>query len=368
MVHVLFIFFLVAAGLQVVFLLAFIMVLIMRKSVPSADGPVPVSVIVCAHDEEENLRELIPMLLSQNHPQFEVIVVNDRSNDGTYDWLLEETKKDNRLRMVQVNHLPAHINGKKYGITLGIKAAQHDIVLLTDADCRPADQAWISSMSRSFDDRTQFVIGYSPYIKERGLLNLFIRFETIITAVQYISLALLGLPYMGVGRNLAYRKSFFLKVKGFNELLPVTGGDDDLFVNRHAHKRNAKVSAGFASVVFSKPKATWKNFYRQKVRHLSVGKKYRMGHRVLLGIFSLSHLATWICGLALGLTFTELNWVIPALVMRWTLLGLAVYLASRRFGNKFEIWTVPFLDFLFVIYYISTGTVALVTKKVQWRI
>lgn len=366
--HVLFILFLIAVAIQLLYFLVFSVVLAKRNPVVEQRDTKPVSVIVCAHDEEDNLRELIPLLLNQHHPQFEVIIVNDRSNDGTYDLLLEETQKDKRLRMVQVNHLPEHANGKKYGLTLGIKAAQHDIILLTDADCRPADELWIRSMSDNFDEHTQFVIGYSPYTKARGVLNLFIRFETLLTAVQYISLALLGMPYMGVGRNLAYRKSFFLDVRGFSDLLPVMGGDDDLFVNRHSRSGNTKVMAGPRSVVYSKPKATWTEFYRQKVRHLSAGKRYRLVHRIVLGLFGISYLATWVFGLALGVTFTELFWVVPALVVRWLLLGLAIYLAAKRFGNKFETWTVPFLDFLFVIYYISTGTVALVTKKVQWKI
>src|SRR5690606_33778770 len=123
--------------------------------------------------------------------------------------------------------------GKKYGLTLGIKAASHEWILLTDADCRPNSRRWIRSMSRYFDEDTQFVLGFSPYRATAGLLNLFIRFETMLTAIQYFSFGWLGNPYMGVGRNLAYRKSKFLEEKGFNNFLHVTGGDDDLFVNQH---------------------------------------------------------------------------------------------------------------------------------------
>ncbi len=327
----------------------------------------PVSVIVCAHDEEENLRALLPLLLAQNHPQFEVIIVDDRSNDGTFDFLREEAEKDNRLRIVKVEHLPPHANGKKYGITLGIKAAHYDIILLTDADCRPVGNTWVQSMSSHFNEQTQFVLGFSPYQKKQGFLNLFIRYETLFTALQYFSFAWLGYPYMGVGRNLAYRKSLFLQNKGFNEYLGITGGDDDLFVNRHATGSNAAVCTDPGAIVTSTPKQIWREFVQQKIRHLSVGKFYKFKHRFIFGLFTISHLLTWLLGGVLIYLLPDFWWVPVALVLRVFTVAGTVHLFAKRVGHKFEAWTVPLLDFLFAIYYISTGTVALVTKKVQWK-
>ncbi|MEJ0056537.1 MAG: glycosyltransferase [Bacteroidota bacterium] len=172
-------------------------------------------IIVCAHDEEENLKALVPLLLGQEYPEFEVIIVEDRCNDGTYDYLLAATKQDARLKMVRVRHLPEHLNGKKFALTLGIKAASHEWVLLTDADCKPAGNQWIRSMTSHFQPDKQIVIGYSPYIRSSSYLNAFIRFESLITGIQFIGWALLGRPYMGVGRNLAYRKNLFFENKGF---------------------------------------------------------------------------------------------------------------------------------------------------------
>jgi len=253
----------------------------------------PVSVIVCAHDEEENLIEQVPLLLQQDYPQFEIIIVEDRCNDGTYDYLLQATKEHERLKMVRVTHKPDHINGKKFALTLGIKAARYDWVLLTDADCRPASTKWISQMTSQFEEPAKIVLGYSPYIKTPGLLNAFIRFESFLTGIQFIGIALLGKPYMGVGRNLAYRKEVFLNAKGFNSHLDVTGGDDDLFVNQHATKENTRVSIGPDALVFSKPKESWTEYFYQKFRHLSVGKLYKFSDKILLGVFSLTWLLTW---------------------------------------------------------------------------
>jgi len=362
----LFIIFLSAAAIQVIYIIV-LWASISKKRFNPAVSVHPVSVIVCAHDEEHNLRELIPVLLSQQHPEFEVIIVNDRSNDNTYDFLLEETKKNERLKMVDVKRTPDHVNGKKFGITLGIKAAKYNWVLLTDADCRPANDQWIRSMSEQFTEDKNFVLGYSAYEKRPGFLNLFIRFETLFTAIQYIGLALAGNPYMGVGRNLAYRKSVFLDNKGFSTFLNVTGGDDDLFVNRHATAKTTAVSLGFDALVYSFPKESLKEFYRQKVRHLSVGKKYRFGHQFLLALFFVTHLITWFAGLPLLFFSSIAIWVASALVFRTLLLSITVHQAAERFGQKFESWAVPLLDFLFVIYYISTAPVAFLTKKIRWK-
>ncbi len=357
--------FFAAIGIQIVFLLAFLIAFARKREQPNFTAPV--SLVICAHDELENLKELIPLLLAQNHSHFEVIIVDDRSNDATFDFLLEETKKDTRLRMVHINRLPEHVDGKKYALTLGIKAARNEWILLTDADCRPENSQWLTSLSSHFAEQTTFVLGYSPYLVQPGFLNKFIRFESFITAIQYIGLALLKIPYMGVGRNLAYRKSYFLESKGFNHLMHITGGDDDLFVNQHANANNTVVSLGVDSLVHSHPKKTLKSFFYQKVRHLSVGKKYKFKHKALLGIFSITWVLSWLGGIYMLIIFIPIYLVAVALAFRALLLILVTQIAVKQLGQKFGALPIVFLDFLYCIYYISTGLVALLTKKVQWR-
>lgn len=326
----------------------------------------PVSVIVCAHDEENNLKTLIPDLLNQDHPNFEIIIVDDRSNDDSRELLREAAAKDSRLRFIGIDSTPARMNSKKYAITLGIKIAKNEQIILTDADCRPASVHWLSRMSESFGVQTQFVLGYSPYYKEKGFLNTFIRFETLFTAIQYIGFALIGFPYMGVGRNLAYRKSLFVSAKGFQDFLPVLGGDDDIFVNQHAKKTNTNLCIGPDVLTYSIPKESWRDYVRQKIRHLSVGKYYKLGDKIVVGLFSLSFVVTWLSGIPLLLK-EPFYWIGIVLVGRMVLFLAVTYRATRRFGDNFNVWLVVFLDFLYVIYYISTGLTALLTKKIQWR-
>ncbi|MDH4090284.1 MAG: glycosyltransferase [Cyclobacteriaceae bacterium] len=364
--HLLVITFYVIIGIQIVYCLAFI-IAISTQQEKGKPKSLPVSVIVCAHDEENNLRELIPILLAQDHVEFEIVIVDDRSNDATVDLLLKETAKDHRLKMVRIDRTPPHANSKKYALTMGIKAARYEWILLTDADCRPAGNAWISTMSSRFGNATEFVLGYSPYLEKSGILNAFIRFETLLTAIQYISFALLGNPFMGVGRNLAYRKSMFFNAKGFNNALQVTGGDDDLFVNQHAHGNNTAVCFTVPSQVFSIPESTWGTFYKQKVRHLSVGKRYRFSHQLLLGVFSITWILTWFIGIPL-IFFSFNNYVVAGLLLlRMILVTLTIRVFAGKLGQKFEIWIIPLLDFIYAFYYLVTGLRALVISKVEWK-
>jgi cellulose synthase/poly-beta-1,6-N-acetylglucosamine synthase-like glycosyltransferase len=369
--HPIVILFCAAIFIQISYFLIFAIVFnrktVIRKSNAASAAENPVSILVCAHDEEHNIRELLPLLLNQRYAEFEVVVINDRSNDNTYDFLLEEGRRDSRVRMVNVDRIPPHVNSKKYSLTLGIRAAKYDLLLLTDADCRPDSEDWISSMSSAFEDRTQFVLGFSPYRKSKGFLNLFIRFETLLTALQYCGFALMRQPYMGVGRNLAYRKSFFLAGKGFHEFMNVTGGDDDLYVNRHATSNNTTLVLSKAATISTFGEDTWSAFFRQKQRHLSVGKLYKMKHRFWLGLFTISWLICWITVIPAALLSPFPLVIAGAMLLRISTLVIAFNTALQRLEHKFELWTVPFLDFLFSIYYLTTGLLTLGSKNVRWK-
>jgi len=356
------------ASIQILYFLFFLVGFVRYKKTPSPSSEIiPISVIVCAHDELQNLEELVPLLLAQDYSAFEVIIVDDRSNDATLDWLMAETKKDDRLRMVHVNRAPDHVNGKKYGLTLGIRAAIHEWLVFTDADCRPTSTQWLSEMAKCFSTDKKFVLGYSPYLKQSGWLNRLIRFETLITAMQYIGFALWKIPYMGVGRNLAYRKSLFMENKGFNSILPLTGGDDDLFVNLHATQTNTAIALGKDALVYSLPKTSWRGFWDQKVRHLAAGKKYKINHRLMLGFFMSTLLLTNFLGIPL-LFISGLHWTMLAVLLFRVIIAMTtLHIAGKRMGTRYEVWIFPLLDIIYSIYYLTTGTAALVSKKIRWK-
>ena len=201
----------------------------------------PVSVIICAKDEVDNLRKYLPLILDQDYPEFEVIVVNDGSTDETENLLNALKKIYPKLRSTFVPMGVTNLSTKKLALTLGIKAAKYDWLLLTDADCVPEDKAWIKLMARNFTQETEFVLGYGAYFNKKGFVNRLITYDTLYIALQYLGFTLAGKPYMGVGRNMAYRKEVFFRQKGFASNLNLRSGDDDLMVNRAAHKTNTRI-------------------------------------------------------------------------------------------------------------------------------
>ena len=358
--------FVIFLTLQVITLLVLIKAFAGYKS-PKKGISNPVSIVIAARNELNNLQQLLPKLYSQHHENFEIVVVDDRSDDGTYDYLYEENKLQPLLKVVTVKDTPNKMNPKKYALTLGIKAAKNEVILLTDADCIPESDEWIQSMTSQFEDSTTEInLGVSLYKKQNGLLNAFIRFETLNTAIQYIALALSGLPYMGVGRNLAYKKELFLKNKGFNNHIDITGGDDDLFVNKHATKKNTAISLGSETLTYSIPKTSWSDFFRQKIRHISVGKHYKFKHKLILGLISLTNLGFWVSMIFSGILLMEPYVLLSGFILRTLLLYLTFMTACKKIGVRFDLWGLVFLDFIFVFYYLSIGIRALFTKRVRW--
>ncbi len=325
----------------------------------------PVSIIVCAHNELENLKTLIPKLSEQDHPAFEIIIIDDRSDDGTYDYLLGI--KDDKIKVVTVDKVHDHINAKKYAITLGVRAARYDMLLFTDADCEPNSSHWASQMSMSFSSDTNFVLGYSPYKGAGGFLYQFIRFETLWTAINYLGFALAGNPYMAVGRNLAYRKSAFLENKGFNKFQHITGGDDDLLVNQQAGKKNTRVVIGEDTLIYSYPEKSWGAYVHQKIRHLSVSKYYRFKDKFLLGMQSLAHTIFWVALISLAAQSDQYSILAGVFVARLFFILNLTYFTSKKLGDRINVWLVPLMDLLYVFYIVIFGIRAIFTRKVQWK-
>jgi glycosyltransferase involved in cell wall biosynthesis len=332
---------------------------------PDASWP-GVSVVISAWNELENLKKLIPALLQQNYPHFEIIIVDDRSDDECYDFLLYESLKHPQLRLVRVNETPDHIASKKYALTLGIKAAQYEILLLTDADCMPESDDWITHMTAAIRNETKVVLGFSPYQYQEGFLNFLIRHETFYTAAQYMSFAVAGIPYMGVGRNLSYCKSLFIQNKGFHSHLRVVGGDDDLFVGEVASKDNTTICVVPQAFMISEPKQTFRAWFRQKRRHLGAGKKYKPRNKLLLAFLSFSQIIFWVSGILLVAFPSFIPFVVAGFIVRMGIQTWLLYRISRLLDESIRWYTLPVFDFLYTFYYLLVGTWALFTKRASW--
>ncbi len=328
----------------------------------------PVSVIICAKDESENLKRNLPLIYTQNYPNFEVVLIDDRSIDDTFD--IMQTFKEQypaKTKLVKVNFNDDNrLRGnKKYALTLGIKAASYNHLLFTDADCRPVSSNWIDNMSRHFSQKA-LILGYGPYAKRSGFLNKLIRYETVQTALQYFSYALKTIPYMGVGRNLAYTKDLFMNNNGFYSHLDVLSGDDDLFVNEVATPQNTAICLSPESFMYSSPKKTWKEFVRQKRRHISTAKHYKKLHQFLLGLYFLSLTGFWLTGIFLLSTLYLWPWVISLMLFRT---GIAWYINvkvnEKLHENDLSIW-YPFLEIGLLSFQLLIFVLNLFKKPAHW--
>ena len=292
----------------------------------------PVSVIICARDEDENLARNLPGVLVQQYSStYEVVAVNDNSVDDS-KYIFQELKKTFKsLHVVELTQEAKHISGKKYPLSIGIREAKHEVLLLTDADCVPSSEFWIEKMQDAYDDDIEIVLGYGAYHKTKGILNKLIRFETFHTALQYLSYALAGIPYMGVGRNLSYKKNLFIRNKGFSSINHIPSGDDDLFINKVATKKNTAVVIDPEAITRSIPRTTWGSWLKQKSRHYTTAKFYKPKHKFLLGFYFSTQFLYYPL-LTAAIIFYDWRFVLPVFAVRLTCTGICFIQIHEKNG------------------------------------
>jgi glycosyltransferase involved in cell wall biosynthesis len=326
----------------------------------------PVSIIVVANNEFDNLQSLIPKLLEQDHPQFEVILVDDRSYDETYETYLAVSQSNSKLKFLRVDETPEASSAKKFSLTLAIKAAQYENLLFIDADCDPTEQ-WAYQMSKRFSDKTEIVIGASPYASKAGFLNYLIQFETSMTALNYLSFALAKVPYMSVGRNWGFKKHLFLNNKGYHPHNKLKGGDDDLFLQKVITKQNYAICPHPDSLVKSIPKTNFTDWYDQKQRHYSVSKYYNFRSKFLLGNYLTTHLLSYIL-FAVLLFSQEFRLYSSAIFLfRLLLFWIVSAKAFNKLASKVEWYMIPWFEFLNSVLVITFGLISLRATKIKWR-
>lgn len=376
-IQILWFVFLLCLGIQLVYLLLiFGRFAFFHRSKPikSSEKPEGVSIVIAAHNERTNLKRLIPLLFQQNYPEFEVMVINDRSYDGTKRVLEKMMAVYPKLRTVTVEYTPEHVTSKKYALTLGIKVAKYDVLLLTDADCWPKSENWIELMTAPVrQEGKTFALGFSQYTEGESFLNRWIRMETLWTGIQYISFGLWRSPLMGVGRNLCYRRNFFMDQKAFKGLWQIESGDDDLYINKHANGKNSTVVTDPESITYSEPKPDWKSYYRQKKRHFHVGKYYKSSNKFKIGLYAFSHLLFWVSGISLTIILAmdnrweQFSLVLGIILVRSLLITFIFRSTRKKLEGKSEALFAGFFDVMYMGYFWVLGTVGYLSKKVRWN-
>jgi cellulose synthase/poly-beta-1,6-N-acetylglucosamine synthase-like glycosyltransferase len=336
---------------------------------PNEDGSAtePVSVIICAWNEEDNLKKNLQAVLEQNYPEFEVIVVNDHSGDET-DLLLQSWQhKYAHLRVINLSRENAKMRGKKFAISMGIKGAKFENLVFTDADCRPKSKHWLRHMSQGLNGDKTLVLGYGGFEKRSGIFNKLYRYESVHIAMQYMSYALAGVPYMGVGRNLAYKKDLFFQTKGFIKHRHVASGDDDLLVNEVARGNNTTVEIRQTAHTVSEPSESMSAWWRQKRRHLSTGSFYRLSSKLFLGLYTFSHLLFYLSFLGVLSTETMYWWALCGICLKW-LVHLSIISVVTRLLDEHDLLLFSLLGDVFTPFFNTAVAISnRINPPIRWR-
>ncbi len=305
-----------------------------------------VSVIISARNESENLKFFLPFVLNQNYKEFEVIVANDRSDDDSKDILEAFQKRYSNLSVVTIDFNEKNATGKKYALTKAINIAKYEHLLFTDADCYPVSQFWIQSITAAYSAGKDIVLGYGGYEFKKGFLNKLIRFDTLFIALQYFAFAKLGIAYMGVGRNLSYKKKLFVKHSGFSGHMHILSGDDDLHINKISNITNTAVTINKDSITKSVPKKKFKDWIVQKRRHITTGFYYKFIHKILLSLEPLSKLIFYLAFIA-GLVFCKyVLLLISVFMIRYIIQFFIIGLFAKKIEEKKILIFIPIFDIL----------------------
>ena len=320
-----------------------------------------VSVIIAAKNESKNIKKTIHNILNQTHSNFEVIVVNDYSDDDTLS-ILKAIESD---KLTVLNNEQAA--GKKHALTQGIAAARHEILLFTDADCLPSSKDWITSMTQHFTEGIDITIGFGAFKKEGGVLNTIIRFEGFISALQYFGFANAGKAYMGVGRNLAYRKSVFERGHGFEKHKNLLSGDDDLFVNQEATSTNVAIELNESAHTVTVGERTWSKYMKQKRRQLKAGTNYRNEDKFRLAIFGSSSFLFYFLFLILMAFSPKKPIILGIFVVKQVLQYLLWKAVAQRLNVQDLLYKVFVLEPPFIFSITAIGVSTWFWKVKEWK-
>lgn len=325
---------------------AFFMFRVRIRKIDIPDARPAVSVIVCAKNESDNLRNNIPLIMEQKYPEMQVIVVDDCSTDDTLLVLSELRTRYPDLYYTSIPVDTKFTHGKKLAVTVGIKAAKYEKIVFIDADCKPASEHWLTSLIEGYSsENIELVLGYGRYERTRGFLNFFIRFETFWNTVQYFGFARAMRPFMGVGRNMSYTKSLYDKSSKFRHHIGIMSGDDDLFISEMGRRDNTAIVAKPESQTISQAKRTWLEWFEQKSRHIKTSSLYPFSVKMMLGAELFSRFLIYLLPLvALWMIDDRMLLIIvgSAVLVRWILMHIALGIAHKRMGEKgLWWWAVP---------------------------
>jgi len=331
-----------------------------------------VTVLVTARNKYQYLKVLIPKLFEQDYPKFDVLIVNDQSTDRTKRLLEDLFIKYPKLRSVTIKYTPKHLTAKKFALTLGFKVAKNDVILLTEADSLPSSNQWIRKMTAPVREQGKtFALGYSGYTQPSSTLGRWVKFESLLKALFFLSFSLWKAPFMGVGRNLCYRKSFFMEVKAFKGFWDVQGGEDALFVNAYATGKNTQVVIDPQAITTSECTENWKEYLAQEKQVFQAERNLKVEDKRKVGIYAISQALYWIGGIGLllyfgiGFDWIQFSFVLACMLARTLLLSRVIRSATFKLEGTRPTFNVLLFDLIYIAYFWVLGSISYQAKNMK---
>ena len=316
----------------------------------------PVTVIITTRDQETILAKQLPLILEQEYPEFQVVVVNDASSDDTDELLKQLALQYPHLYHTFIPEGVQSISTKKMALTVGIKAAKYDFLLFTEANCLPSGTHWIASMMQQFTPGTSIVLSYSRYETIKGVFKKIIAYDNLFQGMRYLGLAAVKRPYMGIGRNLGYRKELFFNQKGFASHLNLFSGEDDLFISDVAKGSNTRVEvspAAIMNIVTEDVKSHWKE---ARINQIYTSSYYKPMAKFRTGMEIFSRYAFYALFITI-LVFSLVNWNLSLLIMdgvlflfRFIVQMVIINRTAKTLNDKRFYISILFFDLLLPFY------------------
>jgi glycosyltransferase involved in cell wall biosynthesis len=368
MLNIIFYVFIAVVLVQLFYYLGIYRKFAFAKPQVSTPKRIPISVIVCAKNEAEKVKQYVPLLAGQNYPDFEIVLIDDASSDETLDIFEAYEKQYSNIRLVKVENNEAFWGNKKFALTLGIKAAKKEYLLFTDADCYPVSEDWITQMSSQFTMSKTIILGYGAYNKvKKSFLNKIIRFDGMLRATQYFSWARAGRPYSGEGRNLAYKKEEFFKVNGFIDHMSIRTGEDALFINQAAHKKNTTICYSPESFTYSEAKQTYKEWLVQKRKQVFTTSLFKPFDKLQLQAFYISQLLFIVLALLLLILQFDWRFVVPVIAVRYIAAWITVGYSAARLYEKDTVYWYPIIEIVLIFTQLNVFFTNIISKPVHWK-
>jgi poly-beta-1,6-N-acetyl-D-glucosamine synthase len=332
-------------------------------TIESANRKEAVSVVICVKNNKNSLEILLKKLLKQNHECFEIIVVDDYSTDGVKIMI-----ENLQTPLIVYTKPEKDVPGKKRALTKGVEMARYDWILVTDSDCMPSSLDWISLMAgQAIQDQKEIVLGYGP-LHDKGIIGQITQYEASYVAMQYLSYALMGIPYMGVGRNMLYSKRLFLETDPFADNFDVASGDDDMLVQKASNAKNTTICIHANAHCKSIGAKNLGEFIRQKTRHAGTSPLYKTKHKILLGLFAALHLAIYFL-LLTGLLFEKID--LKDCISSWVLMIAVMapiqYICFAKLREQKAVFSLILSDFILSLLYFTIGLSTLFKTNKIWN-